>query len=68
MARVMQGISLALENPSFATADLYRLWIHEVCRVFEDRLRNQIHKQLFQVGSWVMMAPVAGGANWGKQQ
>eukprot|EP00435_Cladocopium_sp_Y103_P009454 s171_g2.t1 len=48
IGRVMQGITLALENPSFATADLHRLWIHEVSRVFEDQLQMSIHRQLFQ--------------------
>ena len=55
IGRVMQGLTLALENPNFATADLHRLWIHEVSRVFEDQLQMSIHKQLFQVGWWGWM-------------
>ena len=51
IGRMMQGMSLALENPNFATADLHRLWIHEANRVFEDQLQMRIHKQLFQDGN-----------------
>ena len=64
IGRVMQGLTLALENPNFATADLHRLWIHEVSRVFEDQLQMSIHKQLFQVGWWGWMLMDADGCWW----
>ena len=46
--KVLQGMTLALANPSFQHADLPKLWLHEVSRVFEDKLTNQMHKQFFQ--------------------
>lgn len=49
VGKVIQGITLALDNPSFATVDLYKLWAHEILCVFENKLQINIHKQLFQV-------------------
>eukprot|EP00924_Labyrinthula_sp_SR-Ha-C_P016847 augustus_masked-scaffold_6-processed-gene-16.9-mRNA-1 protein AED:0.16 eAED:0.16 QI:0/0/0/1/1/1/4/0/3086 len=39
--RVVQGILLSTEHPNFGSDGLKKLFIHETCRVFKDRLVNK---------------------------
>ncbi|GFN88549.1 dynein heavy chain 1, axonemal-like [Plakobranchus ocellatus] len=48
LSKVFQGILMADFESVHSTEDILRLWYHECCRVFQDRLVNDEDRDLFE--------------------
>ncbi|GFS18450.1 dynein heavy chain 1, axonemal [Elysia marginata] len=48
LSKVFQGLLMADPEAITTTEDMLRLWYHECCRVFQDRLVNDEDRELFE--------------------